>query len=389
VPVLTGIGHERDSTVLDEVAHQRYDTPSKVVAGIQALIVKRARESQAMFDEVAGLALRRIRTAGAAVEQLDAGIRRQAMETVTKAGAATRDGLTAIQRQAQRVLHDGAQGALEAIGEVEAAPGSRLATAARRRLRLRLRSRRIGRQSARARTGAEAHLEEVDRLARNSLRWGAEAAEATFREVVAQGPEKTLGRGFAVVKSGTGQVITSAAAAGEAAEVRLQFQDGSIDASVHRGEEKETMSNGKTFKEAYGTLQRHAQTLRSQQEPDIDNLTTIVTESVEAYKVCKERIDAVEKALEQALGNAQIEAGPEEARSAGAAGLVSTRRRQERRHPVSDRLRVSRRNAAETLRISARSGLPPSRGEARQQSRSAGAVRAHRAAQSKSWGGRE
>ena len=46
-------------------------------------------------------------------------------------------------------------------------------------------------------------------------------------------------------------------------------------------------------------MQKHAQTLRSQEEPDIDNLTTIVSESVEAYKVCKERIDAVEKALEQ------------------------------------------------------------------------------------------
>ena len=33
VPVLTGIGHERDSTILDEVAHQSFDTPSKVVAG--------------------------------------------------------------------------------------------------------------------------------------------------------------------------------------------------------------------------------------------------------------------------------------------------------------------------------------------------------------------
>ena len=84
------------------------------------------------------------------------------------------------------------------------------------------------------------------------------------------------------------------------------------------------MSNGKTFKEAYGTLQRHAQTLRSQQEPDIDNLTTIVTESVEAYKVCKERIDAVEKALEQALGNAQIEPGPEE--TAQPASPASSRR---------------------------------------------------------------
>jgi exodeoxyribonuclease VII large subunit len=30
IPVLTGIGHERDSTILDEVAHRRFDTSSKV-----------------------------------------------------------------------------------------------------------------------------------------------------------------------------------------------------------------------------------------------------------------------------------------------------------------------------------------------------------------------
>ncbi len=60
----------------------------------------------------------------------------------------------------------------------------------------------------------------------------------------------------------------------------------------------------KSFKEAYGVLQRHAQTLRDQQEPNIDDLLTIVTQSVEAYRVCKERIDAVEKALEKALGDA-------------------------------------------------------------------------------------
>lgn len=58
-----------------------------------------------------------------------------------------------------------------------------------------------------------------------------------------------------------------------------------------------------TFKEAYGVLQQHAQTLRDQQEPNIDDLLSIVTESVGAYKVCQERIDAVEKALEKALSD--------------------------------------------------------------------------------------
>ena len=56
-----------------------------------------------------------------------------------------------------------------------------------------------------------------------------------------------------------------------------------------------------TFKEAYGVLQTHAETLRNQTEPNIDDLLSIVEESVSAYRVCKERIDAVEKALERAL----------------------------------------------------------------------------------------
>lgn len=60
-----------------------------------------------------------------------------------------------------------------------------------------------------------------------------------------------------------------------------------------------------TFKQAYGVLQQHAQTLRDQREPNIDDLLTIVTESVQAYKVCQERIEAVEKALEKALGGTQ------------------------------------------------------------------------------------
>lgn len=50
-------------------------------------------------------------------------------------------------------------------------------------------------------------------------------------------------------------------------------------------------------------MQHHADTLREQQEPNIDNLLKIVTESVDAYKVCKERIDAVEKALDKALND--------------------------------------------------------------------------------------
>lgn len=61
-----------------------------------------------------------------------------------------------------------------------------------------------------------------------------------------------------------------------------------------------------TFKEAYATLQKNATTLRDQKEPNIDDLLRTVTESVAAYKVCQERVDAVELALAEALrGNGE------------------------------------------------------------------------------------
>ncbi|MCK7501539.1 MAG: exodeoxyribonuclease VII large subunit [Comamonadaceae bacterium] len=49
VPVFTGIGHERDATVLDEVAHQAFDTPSKVILGIEQAIHRRVRQAEAHF----------------------------------------------------------------------------------------------------------------------------------------------------------------------------------------------------------------------------------------------------------------------------------------------------------------------------------------------------
>jgi exodeoxyribonuclease VII small subunit len=69
---------------------------------------------------------------------------------------------------------------------------------------------------------------------------------------------------------------------------------------------EEAMPTPQTFREAYGVLQRHAETLRDQDEPNIDDLLTIVTESVAAYQVCKKRIDAVDAALKAALESADV-----------------------------------------------------------------------------------
>lgn len=44
VPIWVGIGHEKDRTILDEVAHRSFDTPSKVIGGIRKLILDRVQD---------------------------------------------------------------------------------------------------------------------------------------------------------------------------------------------------------------------------------------------------------------------------------------------------------------------------------------------------------
>jgi exodeoxyribonuclease VII small subunit len=77
-----------------------------------------------------------------------------------------------------------------------------------------------------------------------------------------------------------------------------------------------------SFKEAYDTLRDTAEELRSQDEPDIDTLTTRVLRSVEAYKECETRINAVEKALEGAFARENMKTP--EAPSVDSAGSAST-----------------------------------------------------------------
>lgn len=44
VPIWVGIGHEKDRTILDELANRSFDTPSKVIGGIRNLIVERTQD---------------------------------------------------------------------------------------------------------------------------------------------------------------------------------------------------------------------------------------------------------------------------------------------------------------------------------------------------------
>ena len=59
--------------------------------------------------------------------------------------------------------------------------------------------------------------------------------------------------------------------------------------------------NPDSFDQAYAVLKRNADFLSSQQEPGIDRLLPLVEESMQAYTICKARLEAIQQALAQHL----------------------------------------------------------------------------------------
>ncbi len=144
VPVITGIGHARDDTILDEVAARRCDTPSKAIALIVNSVLEGAREAEANF------------------------------ETVQAGGRA-------------------------ALRRAELAAGA-----------------------ARA---------QVLRAARQLVGRRAADLDGAMRAVLGLTPQRTLRRGYALVRSEAG-VVSRADEARRAGRLTLEFQDGVVDVTV-------------------------------------------------------------------------------------------------------------------------------------------------------------
>jgi exodeoxyribonuclease VII large subunit len=79
IPVFTGIGHERDNTILDEIAHSRFDTPSKVALHISTTIKENALATVTAFEQitfqVARILTREQTSLATQIERIEAGVR--------------------------------------------------------------------------------------------------------------------------------------------------------------------------------------------------------------------------------------------------------------------------------------------------------------------------
>ena len=255
IPVFTGIGHERDSTVLDEVAHTKFDTPSKVIAGIEQTITKRTAEAKAYFEQVTTRSLRAVQSAKAVAVSLEASTRSEAVRHIAAGKQATQALISAIRLDAMQEVRLASEHSLQELQFVKTEARSQIAQAKQDVPRycgqislgakhaLRATSVTVDtllggvleqsrRDMERARAEADESLSMVATSARLRVRDGAERSEALMREIAGQGPEKTLKRGFALVRNQTGKPITRAAQTVGGAAIEIQFSDGKVSAAT-------------------------------------------------------------------------------------------------------------------------------------------------------------
>lgn len=255
VPVLTGIGHERDSTVLDEVAHMSFDTPSKVIAGIEQLVARRAREARAAYESIVNRGLRDADRMQTSIERLDREVKSAASSTIAEARAQCSQLISDLRLDSARVVHRAASQVQELFSEVRTEAVGHVAQAkhlvptalntvkaeafsALRTVKVQLDATlpalldRAGLDVRRSRAAATAELGSVIDRSRQTIQAASNGAQALIREIAGQGPQKTLGRGFAIVRGADGKTLTSAESAASAGSIEIAFKDGKVDAAV-------------------------------------------------------------------------------------------------------------------------------------------------------------
>lgn len=184
VPVMVGIGHERDKVILDEVANYSAHTPSKLIGHIWETIVNNAQANMRNWQYIVGYA--------AKVTAVCTELVSSNMQNVKTRSAALIDKVDAKTNTDMELVKSKAVGNLKNMEQ-----------------------------------GMDSELRNIKMSAEHALDTAKREMDNAFSTVVGLGPKKTLERGFIIARS-DGRAITRKEHADKVTTLDLEFSDGIV-----------------------------------------------------------------------------------------------------------------------------------------------------------------
>ena len=211
LPVLTGIGHERDNTILDEVAHSRFDTPSKVIAGIRNAIFQQAQQARQNWQLIEQSSRLRVKNLQQNIERWDQMIDKNTQATLFY----WKNNLEPLKHHIQKQGLKSIQNTQQKVQLWQ----QTIQSSANRQLEI-------------TQHDLEQNMSNVMLEAKRAVNYQKNQVIQWIAFILSSGPKTQLNRGFALVKTEQGKPIKTAKQAHKEGHVNLQFIDGSISAEI-------------------------------------------------------------------------------------------------------------------------------------------------------------
>lgn len=213
VPVIASVGHHTDRTLIDDVAAVSCSTPTHAAeAAVPVDVTKAIRELAGTAKRIAGHGRR------ATVD------RARYLVSLARAPA---DHLDRERGRLHQLLREIRASARRNTLDEQSHTERFLTVLTRKRTA-------TARELVRLSTAAKGHTERLRELAEGRFALHSKDLARLLSAVDAHDPERTLKRGYALVQDSAGELITSAAAAEQAATVRVRFHDGEVPMATQR-----------------------------------------------------------------------------------------------------------------------------------------------------------
>jgi exodeoxyribonuclease VII large subunit len=207
LPVFTGIGHERDNTILDEVANTRFDTPSKVIAHIRDVICSNTHAALTNYQHILHYAQHQITWAEQANESLLGLIKNESLQQLNQLEYQVDKLAEGLQPAIHRLLSDTEAQLQQTIQFMES---------------------KVNAVIINAETITEQTYQSVITNGYLQLERATYQVESLGKEILGISPRSTLNRGFTLVRDNHNQPIVSATMARQQAVLNIEFRDGIV-----------------------------------------------------------------------------------------------------------------------------------------------------------------